>query len=1440
MKRCCGGAWEATPADSAIRYACMMNVDLRRTFSEHRDAPDDDDGQDWSQYVGQRQGRKSWVDLHEKTLVVVLGEAGIGKTIEFQNEVRRLREAHKAAFFIPLNQLSDAESWELVLTGHEAEFAAWAAGEEVGYFFLDAVDEARLTSHSDFERALTVVQKALGPHLYRVRIAISSRVTDWATPAVRSAIGARLAKPIERALAAKVAVEVPLTSPDGSAVAVPAALAAPAVEASVVGLDPLSSPEARRCAVAFGLQDAERFWTAVSDGDYDFMATRPLDLRWMVALWNQRRSLGTYIELIDANISNRLREFNESYEAAGEVLSVDELRTGAIELAAAAEFGGCAFFTLDPGTAPSAGELAPHAVLSGWAPTAVRRLLATAVFDEASFGRVKFHHRSIREYLAAKWVAKQLALGLPLRRLQGLFAGRPFGRPALITARRASLSWLAAINVEAREWVVRDFPEVFVFEGDPQAWDGLSADMAFEKFLGATKRGLQVGWFRSASECMRVGRTLGAGNVAAALADSSLPPQARSICFHIARHAKLADCAEVAFDVYQSASRQGWERVLALDVLEFVGSVDHRQEVLADLKAKALGVNELIAHAIPVTDWRRLTVAELSAIFDSTQVEEAYGSGPMVRVVKYELLPAADLPASLLLLEAVMVSLPRPVPGKRFARFPESDQPERAWLLDVLPDCYERVLALLPGTSTSYPAVCMEAAERLEAQRDSGFTDREEFVRLHRAIAQHPVLRWSVALAIAESEDIRASVSRLTWGANCLVNFDATDLPELTRRANGAALPDDERAIWFAVGVAAAFSGTRRHERASALRALGLGAAGSARAVLVGSEYASWRNGAKLRRTWKAEEAVRKAADAKTLEDYKARLHAELVQIRDGTHVGTLQGLLNYSFSRSGQRDYSEVDFDAMATGLSPEVASAFEDGLKAYWPTVTPPNPSDYSDGRLPWAALLSLAGLRRSLVDSSAIAALPAPEVARAAQLAVWELHGPPPWFESLARSHPADVIAALTPWVVAEAQSASRGTGVRGALEVALRCASDVRPGLLAPLVPSVTADLISGRETLKAVIDALREDGRLPSAAVCTLCQSKLMASIGADGRIGDMAWLRLWLEEDPASAWSWFLKHVQSLTGSVEPEVSAFASAVGDLKWLKAPLSQEAADVLLAVHALLSAHPPTAPVPADDGDSHFFGPPSKRLRETIPNVFLGTRGQLGHQGLVAIVSTLTDPDERYWVTGRVAEHAALDLAETSSRTVSELKAIGSPFLSEPRTEAQLYEQVVARLEEIRKNLEEGPFSERDLFKAGMPEKFLQRWLAAKFRETQNRRFSVHREEEVDDDNKTDIQLSCPAGNVCVEIKPVDVKRYSAKSLTDTLESQIVGQYLKGTNSSRGILVLIQLDDKTWNIPGGISGQPISALVTYLEAQADSIKGRSPCVKELAVFAMRGVI
>jgi hypothetical protein len=232
-----------------------------------------------------------------------------------------------------------------------------------------------------------------------------------------------------------------------------------------------------------------------------------------------------------------------------------------------------------------------------------------------------------------------------------------------------------------------------------------------------------------------------------------------------------------------------------------------------------------------------------------------------------------------------------------------------------------------------------------------------------------------------------------------------------------------------------------------------------------------------------------------------------------------------------------------------------------------------------------------------------------------------------------------------------------------------------------------------------------------------------------------------------------------------------------------------------------------------------------------------RGAAANRALVELAARETNATTKEWLDARVVEHAALEAQQFAPIEPSGLKTLGEPFLSEPKNERDLFQQVLGRLEEIRKGVEEGPFSDRLLFPPRIPEKHLQLWLAARFLDTTNRRFSVHREEVVDADKRTDVQLSCQYGNVCVEIKPLDSGRsYSAASLVETLRIQIVGQYLKGLNSAHGILVLCRLDKKRWAIPGETKARDFTKLVAYLRDQAESVKRDYPGIEALEVFGI----
>jgi hypothetical protein len=86
----------------------------------------------------------SWSDLLKKRVVVILGEMGIGKTFEFQRQAIRLQQEDKAAFFLPFNQINSSDSVRVALDEQAPRFEKWLRSSDMGYFLLDAVDEARL------------------------------------------------------------------------------------------------------------------------------------------------------------------------------------------------------------------------------------------------------------------------------------------------------------------------------------------------------------------------------------------------------------------------------------------------------------------------------------------------------------------------------------------------------------------------------------------------------------------------------------------------------------------------------------------------------------------------------------------------------------------------------------------------------------------------------------------------------------------------------------------------------------------------------------------------------------------------------------------------------------------------------------------------------------------------------------------------------------------------------------------------------------------------------------------------------------------------------------------------------------------------------------------------------------------------------------------------
>ncbi len=120
-----------------------------------------------------------WDVLLKSPRVLIVSEAGTGKTFECRQQQKTLWAEGKAAFYVELSALASTSLPDL-LSGEESKrFRAWLDSQaDVATFFLDSIDELKLTRGS-FEAALKRLNHTVYSHLNHIHIAITTRPTPF-------------------------------------------------------------------------------------------------------------------------------------------------------------------------------------------------------------------------------------------------------------------------------------------------------------------------------------------------------------------------------------------------------------------------------------------------------------------------------------------------------------------------------------------------------------------------------------------------------------------------------------------------------------------------------------------------------------------------------------------------------------------------------------------------------------------------------------------------------------------------------------------------------------------------------------------------------------------------------------------------------------------------------------------------------------------------------------------------------------------------------------------------------------------------------------------------------------------------------------------------------------------------------------------------------------
>ncbi|WP_054657482.1 ATP-binding protein [Stenotrophomonas pictorum] len=521
-------------------------------------------------------GRADWSTLLDSERILIVSEAGMGKTYECQRQQQRLWEEGRSAFFVELATLATDPLERQFSTEERQRFDNWKVAQtERAFFFLDSVDELKLTQRS-FETTLKQFAATLGDNLERTCIVLTTRPTTFDLNVVRKRLPVQppLDVFVPEDYFANVAMSV---NKDKS-------VKRSTPEWRFVALSALDAKQMRALAVAQGVGDPDELLDAVNAHHaYDF-AKRPLDFLELCGDWKLHGRIRTHREQVDSSIDIKLRARGDRPERTQ--LPPQRVRDGAARLALACLLS--RKFTLwhssDDDRGRGDAPLDPAKILDDWSDDEVKTLLERPLFGFATYGRVRFHNRSIVEFLAAERLKLLVDRGLPIRALMRLlFATTPEGQRIVKPSLQPVVAWLAPHISTVRAELLDHEPSVLLRHGDPGSLNLTLRTQALERYVHMYGAG---GWRGQGIPNLQVQRlaTNDLNEVIASLwAGGVRNPEVRETLLELIGAGQMTGCADIAYGVATDPDNDARDRLNGL--LALAELQDSRLSALLDLIA---------------------------------------------------------------------------------------------------------------------------------------------------------------------------------------------------------------------------------------------------------------------------------------------------------------------------------------------------------------------------------------------------------------------------------------------------------------------------------------------------------------------------------------------------------------------------------------------------------------------------------------------------------------------------------------------------------------------------------------------------------------------------------------------------------------------------------------------------------------------------------------
>ena len=1404
-----------------------------------------------------------WVDLLEHARVVLLAQAGAGKSREMEEQAKRLVEEGRFAFFLPLESLDREPMVDILSPIDETRFEAWKADYEApAWFFLDAVDELKLTD-GKLDRALRRLSKDINSHLDRARVIISCRPSDWRPSVDLATLNDRLPVPSGHG-------ETPPQSPDDAFIRVlkrdsgqttgsthGKAEATSSEAVRTVAMLPMNDAQIKLFAEQSGVVDANAFLQEVDRQNARTFAGRPLDLADLIATWRTLGHLGTRAEQHETNVTAKLKD--DPDRADRDVLTDVKARLGAERLALALALTRTRSIrspeqALDIQRAD--GVLDAAEILPDWTEDERRTLLRRALFDPATYGRVRFHHRSVQEYLAARHLWTLCEQGMSTKaRLQLLFAER-YGVEVVLPSMRAIAAWLALRDNAVRKELIRREPEVLVSLGDPETLGLAVRGDLLRAFVNRYGQGSWRGINIEIDQLRRLAHPDLAPVIRECWGDGPVNDDVRDLLVRTIWLGPVQDCADLAHSVAFDPAWSVYDRIAAIRALVACGRDGSVRRVADEMLVRPGSWPDKIVHEV-ATDLFPGTIAAKDLITLMERTPEPRHAGGGFGWQAQEIVEAVEVDSDLAI--ALRNKLADLIWRGR-------EQKQEFHHIRGKFDHLAPALAMLCArqlfeTPNQYNADLVRSCVIASRFGGDDWSAREPVGKLKEYFKVNAARRkdafWAELTfmdAVVPTEDDWYRFHHV-MRKGLIGSLSEADGLWLLEALAGEGRPEQRVVALHALIY-------RWHQRGpvrSELETIRVNLKGDEklsrlleeRIARIKRSKKTIKMEPKKHRRWKRRQAYKEARFLEHWRKWRDRLVADpadafLPEKREATIDKLYAWLRKY---KQGSSSFNIWDKNALDQAFGRDVAESAEMTFRAFWRTTTPvlwaARPALTRNG-IPRCWIHGLLGVSAEALTPGWTAFLSPEEARTAAAYATIELGGLAPFIVDLAKVHPEEVRAVIGGEVSAEISVGDEHSDLP-VLRVATLADGSVKqlliPGLLDELKswPNSFTEESSPRwaQHLDQVLDILGEttsetDGKM----VAQECIKRYEAD-----PVGPLAlvWFKGLFRFDP-------LKGTQLLRetfadrddpGTRTRAVELLATLFGGRNAIVLEIADPAqhAQVLgqLVRHAYAFVRPTDDQV--HDG---VFSPNTRdqaeRVRDSLLSRLLDTPGIEARRVVLELASEddFVNRRDRLGLLARQRTAADAEFAPFAPEAVVDLE---NRYEAPPQDRDGLFAVMMDRLDDLAHDMDHHDFTDRPTVRGITQEPEMQRTLALRIVAKANGAYVVAREEEVADRKHTDIRLSAVRGDqkTVAEVKIAD--NWTLNALEEALRDQLVGRYLRHSICKAGCLLLTYRGRKKyWVHPSTKKHLNFAEIVTHLNDKARELETEGSADVRVAAFGL----